>query len=325
MKHGLIIGKFMPLHQGHLELIRFAAKRCDHLTVLLGALPNEPIAGQIRLNWLRQTFPQQSQISIVYTEDILPSAPVSDREVSKVWAQYLKKKFPETSIIFSSEIYGSYLADYMGIDYQDFDLDRAQIPVSGSQIRENPLRFWEFLPPAVKPYYVKKVCLYGPESTGKSVLTQRLAQFFQTVFVPEMARAIIDQHGISYALMPQILNIQAEEVLKKIPEANKILFCDTDYLTTLIYSREFYNQAPLVAEWILKAHHYDLYLFSDIDTPWIEDQQRFFKDERLKHRRLFMQALEEKNIPYVVINGNWEHRFQQAIQVIREKFALEEH
>ena len=38
MTTGLIIGKFMPLHRGHMVLIDYARSRVDRLTVLVCSL-----------------------------------------------------------------------------------------------------------------------------------------------------------------------------------------------------------------------------------------------------------------------------------------------
>ena len=94
MKQGLVIGKFIPLHKGHEALIKFAATQCDELIVLLGVKKDEPVSGHLRLKWLWETFRYDQSIHIEYTDDELPDSPVSSRDVSKVWADYLSGRFP---------------------------------------------------------------------------------------------------------------------------------------------------------------------------------------------------------------------------------------
>jgi HTH-type transcriptional regulator, transcriptional repressor of NAD biosynthesis genes len=62
--------------------------------------------------------------------------------------------------------------------------------------------------------------------------------------------------------------------------------------------------------------NYDLYLVTDIDVPWVDDNQRFFKDERQEFMALCLQALRERNRPYLMISGSWEERFARAIQAV---------
>ena len=46
---------------------------------------------------------------------------------------------------------------------------------------------------------MKKVCLIGPESTGKSTIAENLAKKYDTVYIPEYAKAIINhQNGQFY-------------------------------------------------------------------------------------------------------------------------------
>src|SRR5512137_2758917 len=112
---GLVIGKFLPLHDGHLALIRFAAERCGRLTVLVGARPDEPVPGPLRLEWVREACAPYPAVVVDYCEDDLPDAPQSDRGVARAWAAYLKKRYPGVGAVFSSERYGDYLAEDMGI------------------------------------------------------------------------------------------------------------------------------------------------------------------------------------------------------------------
>ena len=52
--HGFVLGKFMPLHSGHIFLLETAKKQCNKLTILLCAQPDDPIPGAIRLKWLKK-------------------------------------------------------------------------------------------------------------------------------------------------------------------------------------------------------------------------------------------------------------------------------
>jgi nicotinamide riboside kinase len=45
---------------------------------------------------------------------------------------------------------------------------------------------------------VKKVAIIGPESTGKSTLSARLAAHYKTLWVPEYARQYLSAHGMKY-------------------------------------------------------------------------------------------------------------------------------
>ncbi len=160
-------------------LIDFALEKCTRLIILLAAREHEPIPGPLRLNWLRETYGDNKKIDIRFTDDPLPASAGPSREVSKVWEEYLSEKFPAVDILFSSEKYGEYLAEYMGVKHRDFDRERNRFPVSATGIRNEPLLHWDSLPRGVRPYYLKKVCIYGPESTGKSTLAADLASFYE--------------------------------------------------------------------------------------------------------------------------------------------------
>src|SRR5205814_5917310 len=69
------------------------------------------------------------------------------------------------------------------------------VPISGTLIRQDPIKHWEDLPEVVRPYFVKRVCVFGPESTGKSTLARDLARHFQTVYASEYARPLLDPQG----------------------------------------------------------------------------------------------------------------------------------
>jgi len=314
---GLIIGKFMPLHQGHIDLINFAQSQCDKTIIHLAVKPDEPIPGNIRLKWLEETFSMNKNIIIHKHDNFLPDAPYSSKEVSQAWAQYLLKLYPETDYIFSSEKYGDYLAEYMNKKSSCYDPQRKKTAVSGTDIRNTPFKYWDHIPEAVRPWYVKKVCIYGPESTGKSTLTKELAYYYSTEYVSEVARDILGDRHVIYEDIPFIAKAHAEGILKKEKTANKILFCDTDIITTKIYSKHYFNKVPDFDQWIYEANTFDHYLFCDIDVPWVEDPQRDAGHLREKFRAWFINELDTRNINYTIIEGDWESRFKKAVTQIQ--------
>ncbi len=324
MKHGLVIGKFLPLHQGHLGLIRFAADACGSVTVLLGALSGEPVPGPVRFGWLWETFRYDPRVSLAYTDQELPSAPVSSREVSRTWAAYLSVRFPEARTIVSSETYGDYLAEYMGIEHLYFDPERKKVPVSGSMIRSSPGEHWDRLAPAARQWYLRTICIYGAESTGKSVLAERLARRFRTVYVPEVARGIIDEGGgrVTYEMIPRIARAHADAIIAAKREASRFLFVDTDVEITRMYSMHYFGKAPEFPAWVASANVFDFYLFCEADTPYVDDPQRDSEERRDGFRDALLDTLVRKHAEYAIVSGGWDERYAQAVSAIETRYRI---
>jgi HTH-type transcriptional regulator, transcriptional repressor of NAD biosynthesis genes len=57
---------------------------------------------------------------------------------------------------------------------------------------------------------------------------------------------------------------------------------------------------------------------TDIDVPWVDDNQRYFSDTRQEFLDLCIQALEQRNRPYIMISGTWDQRLSKAIQAVEK-------
>lgn len=152
MKKGLIIGKFMPLHNGHINLIDFGLRQCDLLVVALVVKSTDTIPLEVRLEWLNWLKSTRPQIEIVVVDEALPRTEKLEEETAKIWTDYFVSKFEDIDIIFSSEYYGDLLADAMSAEHVYFDLHRVNTNISGREIRRYPSRYLEFLPDIVKNY-----------------------------------------------------------------------------------------------------------------------------------------------------------------------------
>jgi NadR type nicotinamide-nucleotide adenylyltransferase len=174
-----------------------------------------------------------------------------------------------------------------------------------------------------QPANIVKVVLFGPESTGKSTLSELLARHYNTVWVPEYAREYLQDKWNNQRktceqkdLIPiAIGQMGLENELAK--KADKILICDTDLLETKVYSEEYYGGFvdPDLDRAVTESQ-YELYLLSYIDTPWEADDLRDRPTQREEMFRAFERALVNNQRPYVILKGKVKERMNTAVQAI---------
>ncbi|WP_443750421.1 AAA family ATPase [Asticcacaulis solisilvae] len=316
---GFILGKFMPPHNGHVYLCEFARASCRRLTILVCSLDGDPIPGKQRFAWMRSLFPD---CDVQWCHEPLPQEPAAHPDFWPIWRDVVRRYAGQPDVVFASEPYGVRLAQETGARFVPVDPGRQAVPVSATMIRTDPFRHWPHIPAPVRPWFVRRVCLFGPESTGKSSLAVRLAVHFDTVFVPEYARTYTGVFGVRVDAtdLERIAQGQAASVAAAKPQASRILVEDTDTVLTAVWSDMLLgSRTPGLGT---VAEPADLYLLCDIDLPWEDDGTRYFAD--IADRRRFMDAcraeLERRGLRYVVIHGMGEAREQAAIDAIRTAF-----
>lgn len=316
-KKGFILGKFLPPHAGHLHLVRSAMAQTEELTVLVCTILKEPIPGRLRYRWMCDLFPDAN---VVHVTDEVPSYPHEHPDFEAIWTALLKREVPGTEVFFSSEDYGEDVARWLSIDHVLVDKERITFPVSGTVIREEALKHWEFIPEIVRPYFVKRIVLTGPESTGKTTMAQQLAQHFHTNWVEEYGRDyFVKNGGISeISDLSRIAEGQVRLEEEALLHANKLLFCDTDLIVTQVWSEIYFKQCPEEVIDLSHTRRYDLHLLMDIDIPWEDDGTREFPQLREWHFKRLKEELDQRNLPYVIISGSFEERFQACMMAIHE-------
>jgi NadR type nicotinamide-nucleotide adenylyltransferase len=163
-----------------------------------------------------------------------------------------------------------------------------------------------------------KIAIVGPESTGKSTMSSFLAQHYHTVWVPEYAREYCDALTEPPTWQDEINMFHGQIALENqlLPQANRILICDTTFITVKIWSDQMFGQAPQQVLDELTHHHYDYYLLLNIDLPWEDDPLRDFPNMREHFMQIWHKELQALNASYIVISGLGDERYQQAITAI---------
>ena len=302
MTHGFILGKFAPFHRGHEFLIQEAQKQCKNLTVLVTSQEADTIPGWQRYHWVKSTFPELDVRHLIGTKSVVQ----------------LEGR-PHFSCLFESGEKLKPLAQSLGVQHVSIDPERKSFPISTSEIRKNPSEHWDLLPRNVRPYYIQRVALVGPESCGKSYLAKILAQHFDTVFVEEYGRTYCEKFGMDSTELDfaHVAGGQLYYEDEMALQANRLLFCDTDLMVTQVWSEIYF--AGKCQPWIFWADHtrrYDLFLLCAPDIPWVNDGLREYEAQREWMFERLRQELEGRGLPYEIIRGGFEERTKEAIQAV---------
>ncbi|WP_217605531.1 AAA family ATPase [Chitinophaga sp. GbtcB8] len=162
-----------------------------------------------------------------------------------------------------------------------------------------------------------KIVVLGPESTGKSTLSQKLAAHYNTVWTPEYAREYIENLSRPYEQHDLLAIARGQLQLEdeKAQQASDLLICDTDLYVIKVWSEHKYGQCdPQILEQIA-SRRYDLYLLTYIDIPWENDPQREYPDPQMREYfyRIYRDIVMNSGVPWADIRGSYAEREAKAI------------
>ena len=320
-KRGFILGKFLPPHAGHIWLCQTAAQLVDELTVLVCTLESEPINGAQRFHWMKTLLPG---VRVVHFKKDVPQVPSDHPDFWSIWRNICRDVHPkQIDYVFGSDPYINQLANVLGAAPVILDPDRQAVPTSGTQIRVNPAKYWQFVPPVVRPYFQKRIVLFGPESVGKSTLAQGLADHFETLFVPEYGRTYTEENEIVEWLRSDFITIsERHEAMRHslAQNAGPLLFEDTDPLLTCVWEDMLTGEK---SDWVDDVELADLYLWLQLDIDWKDDGTRYFsqKAQQENFANKCRDILEKSGASYAVVSGDGKRRLEAAIAAVNGHFA----
>lgn len=289
-KSGVVIGKFMPLHTGHIHMIEFAKNFVDDLTVLVDNLPNglDTMTLEDRTAIVKKTFPH---INVKAIDVPTYQDPSESPDFWEFWRDCIVRNAgKKPDYIIGSMDYIKPLADVIGCEFIMNDKARSHVPISATIIRnaiqhylngehEDFFKIKDFIPTVTNDYLTRDIYIVGGESTGKSTLAHNLANQLKTIYVNEYAIDYIGEHGRELN-EADLLNIaRGQLALQKTLRRESNLFCihDTDLITSKIWYKKFFEKEnPLFAD-LIRRQKDGFYILLKPTLKWVSEEYRYYE------------------------------------------------
>lgn len=348
-RHGLVIGKYYPPHNGHEYLIRLAASRCDHVSVIVMAADAERIALALRVRWLTEILADRRHVVVVGVTD----NDVVDFHSESAWRAHVehmrrgliladaarRASAPAVDAVFTSEPYGDELARRFAAAAVCVDQARTRYPISGTAFRADPVGRWFDVAPCVREYLCQRVAIVGAESTGKTTLaaalqrafrarggafanTGNVAEFGREYTERKLARARTQQADFPLEKLEWrsedfavIARTQIEHESAAARVSGPLLICDTDALATGIWHERYMRTTSGTVQAIVATAppRAGYLLTSWAEVPFEQDGLR--DGEAIRHwmHERFRVELEHQSTPWQLVEGTLEQRTQDAM------------
>ena len=378
MRIGICFGGYCPLHQGHMDVIMRAKKENDICYVIVCGYDNEPRGWEInlslveRFNIISNFFKDDEQIRVRMINDTELGIDESMSDNNwKIWQNELVRilnadEIPE--IINGVKKYGAYEFNwYIAEPYYKTCLERNHViedcfqfcnvnynlieksnPVSGTLIRNNPVKYWNKITAPFKPYLCKNILVIGTASEGKSTLVKDIARYFDIPYAEEYGRTYMEEKGLKDTdltfndfvcfLTGQIVDCNEQRVKSK----NGVFISDTDNTVTLMYAKAYvedeainisqkdYEGLHIMAKGLqdMEKHKWDHIFIFPPSKDFVDDGCRYMKqasmDERTKNF-LKLQELVNEFYPEVsktYLNGTFLENFNEVKNYINGLFEV---
>ncbi|SMC19630.1 nicotinamide-nucleotide adenylyltransferase, NadR type [Andreprevotia lacus DSM 23236] len=326
-RHGLVVGKFAPLHFGHEALLHAAQAQCERLFVISYSSPELPgCEPERRRRWLALRVPA-AEVLIVTPQRIacwqaagkpVPDLPPNDApdDEQRHFVASLCLHVLETTIdaVFTGEDYGDGFAAVLAERFSaalarphpvtHVRLNRTAQPgnPSGTLLRGDIHAHRQLLAPEVYADFVERICLLGGESSGKSTLSVALAGALGTGYVAEYGRERWEQQAgeLRYDDLLAIAQEQVRREEQAARQATRYLVCDTSPLTTLFYCLYYFKQAEPALHALATRHYHHTVLCAP-DFPFVQDGTRQTAAFRQLQHDWYLQQLAGQ--PWLLASG----------------------
>ena len=173
---------------------------------------------------------------------------------------------------------------------------------------------------------MRTVAILGGESSGKSVLVNKLANIFNTTSAWEYGRDYVfshlggDEMALQYSDYDKIALGHAQYIDFAVKYANKVAFIDTDFVTTQAFCKKYEGREHPFVQALIDEYRFDLVILLENNVPWVADGLRSLGSsvDRREFQDLLIKMLNENQIKYEhVTEDSYDERFLRCVELVR--------
>jgi nicotinamide-nucleotide adenylyltransferase len=145
---GVLVGRFQPFHNGHLEAVRYALRKVDYLYIVIGSSQrsyerDNPFTAGERIAMIKAALD---------SSDVDPAkwmtVPIPDTESHVLWPAILKANLPAFNVVFTNDGLTTRLLKEQGVKVEAVKyLERSSYSATNVRNRILEMKEWERLVP----------------------------------------------------------------------------------------------------------------------------------------------------------------------------------
>lgn len=335
---GLMIGHFEPLHLGQMRSILDAAGQAKTLHIVITVHPSPhpdfTITLQDKARWLQMACADLPFIQIHTTDkvelplhdnfdDVTIDVPASNAKLQRLIEAL---NLPTDTVLFVADnhpLANSNVQEQLAMTV----LTTPLLPEFDSYaIARDPIAHWTAIHPQARSEYTKTIAIVGGESSGKTTLVHKLANYYGATFALEMGRLYVAtdlggrEIGLQYSDYGPIALNHAQAIREAAATATApVTIIDTDFVTTQAFCEEYEGRThPFVAACI-DEFRLDHTIMLDNNTPWVDDGMRSLgtPDARGRFEQRLLDIFARHEIqPYMIDAPDYDERYKQALVII---------
>lgn len=165
-----------------------------------------------------------------------------------------------------------------------------------------------------------KVAIIGPEGSGKSLMATALVSYFDCPVIEDYCEYYLDRHEgkITEDDLVKIAEgkVRAEE--KASSDDIKFIISDNELISLKIWSDFKFHTCSYKLKQLVNHQYYDLYLLIKPDGKVSRQLRR--EDPTLQNYfyNAYKQALDDNELPYIIISGTFYDRKKTAVREIEK-------
>lgn len=168
------------------------------------------------------------------------------------------------------------------------------------------------------------IVFMGAPSSGKTTICKMLSAHFDEPWMHELGKEYWMQHQIDRRLtqnqLLEIAQLHLEEEDKKLSQAKRYLFTDTNAITTYMFALDYYGVVEFGLTELAKTaeKRYDHFFLCDIDIPYEDTWERSGKVYRSRFQQMIMEDLQSRALPFTLLSGSLEERFAKVLSSLND-------